>query len=162
MTVTAPARASVIDAFSCYPSGVVALAALGDDGPDGMAVSSFTAVSAEPPIVSLSISTTSRTWPRLRRSPALGISVLGGQQEAVARAIASRAGDRFAAIAWSAAPDGAVVLADAPATFEGRILREVEAGDHLVVLIGVHRFSGDPTLPALVRHGRRHGVAAFD
>lgn len=152
---------SVLDAFSCYPSGVVALAAQIDDGPDGMAVSSFAAVSVEPAIVSVSVSRTSRTWQRLRRSAALGISVLGAEQDAAARAIASRTGDRFADVTWTAAPDGAVVLSGAPATFEGTILREVEAGDHTVVLIRIHRFTGDPRLPALVRHGRRHGIASF-
>lgn len=49
-------------AFGTFPTGVVAVAAHVDDRPVGLAASSFTPVSLEPPLVSFSIANTSRTW----------------------------------------------------------------------------------------------------
>jgi flavin reductase (DIM6/NTAB) family NADH-FMN oxidoreductase RutF len=48
------------DAFGIFPSGVVAVAASLDGRPVGLAASSFTSVSLEPPLVSIS-------WPARRR-----------------------------------------------------------------------------------------------
>ena len=49
------------DAFGVFPSGVVAVAAEVDGSLTGLAASSFTSVSLEPPLVSFSIATTPRT-----------------------------------------------------------------------------------------------------
>ena len=58
------------NAFGAFPTGVVAVAALGRDGPIGIAASSFTPVSLDPPIVSVNFAHTSSTLPGLRRQPA--------------------------------------------------------------------------------------------
>ena len=55
-------------AFGIFPSGVVAVAAQVDGEHVGLAASSFTSVSLEPPLVSFSIANASRTWPDLRRA----------------------------------------------------------------------------------------------
>ena len=39
------------NAFGCFPSGVTAICAMIDGEPDGMAASSFVAVSLDPPLV---------------------------------------------------------------------------------------------------------------
>ena len=64
------------DAFGIFPSGVVAVAALVDGRPVGLAASSFTSVSLEPPLVSISVAKSSKTWPDLRRSSHLGVTIL--------------------------------------------------------------------------------------
>ena len=56
------------DAFGAFPSGVVAVAASVKGQLTGIAASSFTSVSIDPPLVSFSIANASRTWPDLRRS----------------------------------------------------------------------------------------------
>ena len=45
-------------AFACFPSGVTAICALVDRTPIGMAASSFTSVSVDPPLVSVCIQKT--------------------------------------------------------------------------------------------------------
>ena len=83
-------------AFSAFPTGVVAVCALGDDGrPLGMAVNSFTSISLDPPLVAISLANTSQTWPALAGKASLGLSVLGTSQEQVSRQLSSRSGDRF-------------------------------------------------------------------
>src|ERR1700761_3481916 len=51
-------------AFGIFPSGVVAVAAQVDGVLVGLAASSFTSVSLDPPLVSFSIANASKTWPR--------------------------------------------------------------------------------------------------
>lgn len=57
-------------AFGCFPTGVAAVCAVAETGPVGMAVSSFTSVSLEPPLLSVCMQNSSTTWPTLRRRPA--------------------------------------------------------------------------------------------
>ena len=68
--------AQLRQAFGIFPSGVVAVAAEVDGQLVGLAASSFTSVSLDPPLVSFSIANTSKTWPDLRRASHLGVTVL--------------------------------------------------------------------------------------
>jgi flavin reductase (DIM6/NTAB) family NADH-FMN oxidoreductase RutF len=126
------------DAFGVFPSGVVAVAAEVDDTVTGLAASSFTSVSIDPPLVSFSIATTSKTWPDLRRAPHLGITVLAEHHGEVCRQLAGPVDERFTDIAVTTSEQGAVTLDDGLAQFDCTIHREVEAGDHLVILLRLH------------------------
>lgn len=126
------------EAFGVYPTGVVAVAAEVDGGPVGLAASSFTSVSLDPPLVSVSMASTSKTWPILRRSPHLGVTVLADHHAAVCRQLAGPVDQRFDAVAYTASAEGAVTLDDGLARFDCTIYREVEAGDHVVALLQIH------------------------
>ena len=56
------------DAFGAFPSGVVAVAASVKGQLTGIAASSFTSVSIDPPLVSFSISTTTESRPAASRT----------------------------------------------------------------------------------------------
>jgi len=134
--------------FGCFPSGVTGVCALVDGEPVGMAASTFVPVSLDPPLVSVCVRSESMTWPRLRRSDHLGISVLGGNHELACRALADRHGDRFKGITWRTGPGDAVFIDDAVAWLACDLYAEVPAGDHLIVLlliVGVRAdFDGEP------------------
>jgi flavin reductase (DIM6/NTAB) family NADH-FMN oxidoreductase RutF len=72
-------------AFAAFPSGVTAIAGMLDGHPVGMAASSFTSVSLEPPLVSVCMAHSSSTWPSLRRAPSIGVSVLAAGHGDIAR-----------------------------------------------------------------------------
>ncbi len=124
-------------AFGRFPTGVAAVCGLEDGSPLGLVASSFTSVSLEPPLVLICAAHSSRTWPRLGRLPALGLSILGEGDEVVVRRLTAPARDRFADLAWYASPDGAVLLEGAAAWFECRIEEQVRGGDHDVVLLSI-------------------------
>lgn len=126
------------EAFGVFPSGVVAVAALVDGRPVGLAASSFTPVSLDPPLVSFSIARTSKTWPDLRRAAHLGVTVLAESHGEVCRQLAGPVDDRFHGVAVSASGDGALTLDEGVARFDCVIYREVEAGDHVIVLLALH------------------------
>lgn len=148
--------------FSLFPSGIAAVAAHVDGAKEVLVASSFqVGISAEPPLVLFSVQRSSRTWPRLRVAPRLGISVLGRDHDAVCRQLAAREGDRFAGVGCCTTPEGAVLLHGAPVWFECSIEQEVAAGDHDLVLLRVRRSGSEPSTPPLVFHRSQFvGLAA--
>ncbi|CAM3421896.1 flavin reductase family protein [Nocardioides dubius] len=140
------------EAFGVFPSGVVAVAAEVDGELVGLAASSFTSVSLEPPLVSFSVANTSKTWPDLRRADHLGLTVLADHHGAVCRQLAGVPERRFDGVEVSRTEQGAVTLDDGLARFDCSIYREVEAGDHTIVLLQLHAVAhADGTQP-LVFH----------
>src|SRR5689334_9351603 len=97
-----PHPAALRRVFGAFPTGVTALAALVDGQPVGLAASSFTSVSLDPPLVSVCLAHSSTTWPLLRRATRLGVSVLAAHQEHFGRQLSARGGDRFAGLTWRA------------------------------------------------------------
>lgn len=142
-------------AYSCFPSGVVAVCAMVDELPVGMAASSFTTVSLDPPLVSVCMQNTSTTWPQLRGLGRLGLSVLGESQHDACRALAAKDGDRFAGIQWEADEYGAVFVHGATLWLGCSRHDEIPAGDHSLVLLRVRHVKADPTVAPLVFHGSR-------
>ena len=156
MTATRIHDPSVLrSVFGAFPTGVTAIASVVDGKPIGIAASSFTSVSLNPPLVSVCMAHSSTTWPSLSRAPRLGVSVLGADQEGVARRLASREPDRFASLSWTSTNDGAVLLDQAAAWLECTIERQVEAGDHDIVLLRVVTLDVDHDVSPLVFHGSR-------
>ncbi len=135
-------------AFGVFPTGVVALAAEVDDVPVGLAASSFTSVSLDPPLVSISLASGSKTWPDLRRAERLGVTVLADHHGSVCRQLSGPVGERFTGLSTSVAEGGAVTLDEGLVRFTCSLYREVEAGDHVIVLLKVdavdHGDAGDP------------------
>jgi flavin reductase (DIM6/NTAB) family NADH-FMN oxidoreductase RutF len=145
-------------AFGIFPSGVVAVAAEVDGRLVGLAASSFTSVSLDPPLVSFSIANSSKTWPDLRRATHLGVTVLAHHHGVVARQLAGPVEQRFSGVPAQVGQDGDVTLIDGLATFVTTIDKEVLAGDHTIVLLRLHAVSqADHSLP-LVFHRSRFGL----
>lgn len=142
--------------FGAFPTGVTAIAALSDGEPVGIAASSFTSVSLDPPIVSICVAHSSTTWPALRRAERLGVSVLGAHQEWVCRRLSARGGDRFAMLRWRSTCNGAVLLDGASAWLDCGIHREIPAGDHDIVLLRVYDLDAYSGVAPLVFHDSRY------
>lgn len=151
-------------AFGCFPSGVIAVCAIVDGEPVGMAASSFTSVSVAPALVSICVQNTSTTWPRLRDRPRLGVSVLAECHDEACVSLSRKVGDRFAGVSWTELPGGGVLVLGASAWLDCRVCAEVPAGDHTIVLLEIDGLGADPNRPPLVFHGSRFrrlaGVAA--
>ena len=133
--------------FGAFPSGVTAVAAMLDGAPVGLAASSFTSVSLEPPLVSICIARTSNTWRALRHAG----------QEHRGRQLSARGGDRFAGVTWRATRNGEILLDGACAWLDCSIEREIPAGDHDIVLLRVHALDADRGVAPLVFHHSAFG-----
>lgn len=150
---TATASRRLRDVFGAFPSGVTALAARIGGRPVGIAASSFTSVSIDPPLVSVCVGAASSTWPVLSQAPRLGVSVLGADHGDACRRLSARDGDRFAGLSWRATGDDAVLLEEAAAWFDCSIERRIPAGDHEIVVLRIHDYAGDAAVEPLVFHG---------
>jgi len=140
------------EAFGTFPSGVVAVAAEVDGRPVGLAASSFTSVSLDPPLASFSVANSSKTWPVLQRASHLGVTVLADHHGAVARQLAGPVAARFTALELAISPNGAVTLTDGLTQFDTAIHREVPAGDHTIVLLRLHAVCRLTAVSPLVFH----------
>lgn len=144
--------ASLRQAFSHFPTGVIAVAAEVDGMPLGLAASTFVPVSLEPPLVSFCVQNTSTTWPRLQRVPALGISVLGESHRDAVRALAAKDGDRFAGLETLSTEAGAVFLRGTCVWLESAIENLVAAGDHTIVVLRVSAITVHDSVTPIVFH----------
>jgi flavin reductase (DIM6/NTAB) family NADH-FMN oxidoreductase RutF len=141
-------------AFATFPSGVVAVTAEVDGKPVGLAASSFTSVSLDPPLVSVSVARSSATWPMLRTAARIGVSVLAEHHADVCRQLAGPAAARFDGLALRRGPTGAVLLNDAAGAFDCTVEQEIQAGDHIIVLLRLHALHASAIAP-LVFHSSR-------
>ena len=154
LTTLEPAADSAVlrRAFSCFPSGVVAICSRVDDEPVGMAASAFTTVSLDPPLVSLCVQNTSTTWPKLRGVPEVGVSVFASEQSALCRQLAGPAHLRFAGIEPLHTESGALFVPGAAASLSCTLYNEIPAGDHTLVLLRINELVADPGVEPLVFH----------
>lgn len=143
------------NAFACYPSGVTALCAIVEGSPDGMAASTFTTVSLDPPLVSVCIQNNSATWLRLKAAERIGVSVLGEGHDSTCYSLSSKTGDRFSGVAWWASDKGAILIEGATAHLDCSVHSTINAGDHVIVLLTIHALGTSPDIEPLVFHGSR-------
>ena len=144
--------ASLREAFSHFPSGLIAIAAELDGARVGLTASTFVPVSLSPPLVSFCVQNTSETWPRIKGAPVLGISVLGETHDAAARTLAAKTGDRFAGLVTVSSDAGAVFVKGTSVWLESAIEQEVPAGDHTIVIMRIHDVTLHDDVAPIVFH----------
>lgn len=131
-----------------FASGVVVLAGMTDRGPVGMSCQSFFSLSLDPPMVAISPSRRSTTWPRLRETASFAVSILTREQEALCQAFSVSGGDKFAGVRWSPTQvTGSPVIDGALAWIDCRIGPVHEIGDHYFVVghvVGLDSGTGEP------------------
>ena len=133
--------------MSAFPTGVAVVTTLDAEGePRGLTTNALCSVSAEPPLLLVCVDRESRTLPALLHSKRFVVNFLAERRDELARLFASKAEDKFAAVAWEPGLGGMPCLReDSLAYAECETEQELEAGDH-VVLTGlvVGGMSPDP------------------
>lgn len=117
----------------------VAIISIGE-GADrtGMAATSVTSLSVEPPTLLVCVNRASSSWPALKRHRVFGVNLLGGDQMDVADRFAGRSGlkgaERYLGADWIRLATGAPILADALAALDCEIEETLERHSHVIVL----------------------------
>ena len=148
--------------FRRYPTGVAIVAASTETGPVGATVSSVSSVSANPPLLSFSVTRSGRSGPALVGSGHLVVHVLTEDQAHVAAAFADRTAPRFTPEQGWTLPQGQPpALDDVAASFYGHVTRVVPAGEAWLVLLEVDSVDLGDTADAiapgpLLHHDRRY------
>lgn len=119
--------------LSHLPTGVTVVTGHGPGGPAGVAVNSVVSVSLQPSLLLFCPAYSSTSWPKIRQSGAFCVNVMASHHQEIIRRFSLKQADRFAGVEWVDRPTGPA-LSEAVAWIECRIQREIEAGDHAVVI----------------------------
>jgi flavin reductase (DIM6/NTAB) family NADH-FMN oxidoreductase RutF len=139
-----------------FASGVTIVTAQDDAGEDhGMTVSAFCSLSLQPPMVLVCIDHAASMHGLLLSHPRFGISILSSDQEDYSRRFATEDAERFDGIAYSRGECGVVLLHDAMAHLECRVIQHYDAGDHTIFAASVDRAEprGESGRPLLYYRG---------
>lgn len=148
--------------FRRHPAGVAVVTLTDGDLPYGFTATSVISVSADPPILTFSIDSSSSSWPALSRADTLVINFLAASQVDVSARFATRGIDRFLGTDWSRLPTGEPVLEGSAAWVRGRVVQRSAVGrSFLVSVLVLEATQGAPTSP-LVYHDRTYHAVGED
>ena len=152
MTIDPDAFRSVLGRFA---SGITVLTTIDEDGRDvGMTVSAFCSVSLHPPLVQACVDHAASMFGALHHAERFGINVLAAEQEALSRRFADiDASHRFDGLGYARGESGVVLLDDALAHLECRLVARHEAGDHMLFIGEVERATARDARPLLYYRG---------
>lgn len=158
-TVPAPVDATAFrQVFRRHAAGVAVVTTDAGRGAAGVTVTSLASLSAEPPLLSFSISAAASTWPHLRDSRTAVVHLLGAGHTDLARTFATSGIDRFGApTRWRRLPTGEPVLDGAAAWLRIAIEhRHPAGGSHLVIGRVEEVGLADDCAPLLYHDGSYH------
>lgn len=120
-------------------------------GMQGMTVSAFSSVSADPPLILVCINRSVTTSDGIGESGVFAVNILGSDQSAVSNMFAG-GGDhheRFASVSWEEGLSGSPLLNDSIASLDCKVVDKISAGTHWVIVGEVQQTvlrEGDPLL----------------
>ncbi len=122
----------------------------------GLTVGTVLSLSLEPPLVGVSVSRQAAMHELLREAGAFALSLLRGDQEAVAQHFARGVPPlaHWHGIEWHEGSSGAPLLEDALGWVEARLVDEHATGDHTLFVGGVVSVEQGRAGSALVRVGQ--------
>lgn len=120
----------------------------------GMTVSAFCSVSLHPPLVQVTVDRVASMFDALRAAERFGVNVLASDQEALSRRFAAvDSMHRFDGIGYTRGESRVVLLDDALAHLECRLVAQHPAGDHTIFVGEVERAAARDARPLLYYRG---------
>jgi len=145
------------DALGSFATGVTVLTTLATDGkPIGLTISSFNAVSLDPPLILWSLACDSPRLAAFRHAGHYAVNVLAANQEAISNCFASRDEGRFDALVFTPGLAGVPLIEGCSAWFECSHEAHYPGGDHLIFLGRVQRFARGQAADPLIFHAGRY------
>ncbi|WP_280412147.1 flavin reductase family protein [Nocardia asiatica] len=133
-----------------FCTGVTVITARSENGPVGFTCQSFSALSLEPPAVCFCPARTSTSWPRIRTAGRFCVNILAHDQQEICKQLARSGTDKFAGVDWAPSPNGSPRLAGTMAWLDCELEREVDGGDHTIVIARVTALSEHREVPPLL------------
>lgn len=144
------------DAFGRFATGVTVVTA---PGPIGITANSFASVSLDPPLLLWSPARSSRRFAAFHAAEHFAVHVMGAEQMELCRRFASVGDD------WEGQPhllnaEGVPLLPGCLARFECRTEARHDAGDHVLIIGRIERFTFEHGAPLVFSAGRFGGFTA--
>jgi flavin reductase (DIM6/NTAB) family NADH-FMN oxidoreductase RutF len=122
-------------AMARYATGVCIATTLTNGGaPAGLTITSFNALSLDPPLILWSLGLNSSNLDTFRSSDRFGISILPYEMSELARNFSRSGGDKFAGVAVDTGQSGVPLIAGALVQLECLTDAQYPAGDHVLFL----------------------------
>jgi flavin reductase (DIM6/NTAB) family NADH-FMN oxidoreductase RutF len=155
MTIDPDSFRSVLGRFA---SGITVVTTRDSDQRDlGMTVSAFCSVSLRPPLVQVCVDHEASLHAALLQNQRYAVSILAADQEALSRRFSTADSTRrFDGIGYRRGESGMVLLDDALAHLECRIVASHTAGDHTLFVGEVLAAERGRSAPPLLYLGQRY------
>ncbi|WP_331710509.1 flavin reductase family protein [Microterricola viridarii] len=163
-TMAQDAAATMVDqfkaAFRRHPAGVAVITAEGPDGPVGLTASSVASVSASPPVLVFSVTTTAGSAGSILAAPTCVVHLLRSENVEIARSFAVSGAPRFVEEqGWTTRGTGEPLLPDAAVMMRCAIVNTVAVGASTLVIAEVLEIDEGIEGNPLVYHDRNfHGL----
>ncbi|MGQ7843242.1 flavin reductase family protein [Granulosicoccus sp. 3-233] len=137
-------------------SGVAVITVENDNQLHGMTATSFTSVSADPPLALVCIKRGSDTDQLVAKAKRIGVSLLNKTQQEISNRYAWKTADRdrFDDLDTWRCPGGSLVFNDCAAVMEAVVEESYEAGDHTIYIVQIeHASTNNQVVPLLYWNG---------
>ena len=135
-------------AFGSFVTGVTVIATREADGtPRGFTANSFSSVSLDPPLLLVCIAKSALSLRVFQEAPCFSVNILEQSQAEVSRIFASQVADKFDLVAWEKGASEIPLLRGSLARFTCETDRQIDAGDHAILLgkvVGFDYQNGTP------------------
>jgi flavin reductase (DIM6/NTAB) family NADH-FMN oxidoreductase RutF len=146
-------------AMRAWTTGVAVVAAARDSVKHGMTVNSFTSISLDPPLITISLQRTARTRELIAASGNFGLTILSVDQKELSELFAGRAGnaeDRFANIETETLLTGSPLIKGGLAWLDCRVVQTYDAGMNTLFIAEVVAARGEGSGAPLIYHNRNY------
>lgn len=146
-------------AMRAWTSGVTIVTATHAGESHGMTVSSFTSIALDPPIITISLQTDSRTHKLIVESHAFALTILADGQQELSDRFAGRTpdlADRLEGVETESLVTGAPFIKGGLAYLDCRVTQAIEVGKNTLFLAEVVAARGDGSGEALVYHNQKY------
>lgn len=135
-------------AFGNFATGVTIVTTVDSEGnPCGFTANSFSSVSIDPPLLLVSIARTAHGCDIFTSSRGYAVNILAQDQRELSNRFARAGTDKFADLDWRGEVTGAPILDNVVAWFDCEHFEQVDAGDHIILVGRVMRYSYNTHAP---------------
>jgi flavin reductase (DIM6/NTAB) family NADH-FMN oxidoreductase RutF len=146
-------------AMRAWSAGVTVVTAAYQGGRHGMTVNSFTSISLDPAIITVSLQGSTRTHELVSQARAFGITILSADQAHISDLFAGKfpeAQDRFADLTVETLVTGSPLIVGGLAWMDCRVLQTYTAGMNTLFIAEVVAARGNGDGRPLVYHNRKY------
>lgn len=146
------------DCCGRFATGVTVVTTRTNEGAHGMTLSAFMSVSLDPPLISICVNRRSRMLGKIRDAGCYAVNILSRDMQSHALHFAGRPDESLENLFQE--DHGLPVLRGAAAVLLADVVRQVEAGDHVLFIGHVRHLDHDPASAPLLYHAGQFGGLA--
>ncbi len=144
-------------AMRAWTAGVTVVTAAFNEDRHGMTVNSFTSISLDPPLITISLQKTSRTHELVMGSHAFGLTILSADQVNISDLFAGRmpdVQDRIGSVQTETLVTGSPLIVGGLAWMDCRVVHSYDAGMNTLFIAEVIAARGNGSGEPLIYHQR--------